>query len=80
MDVVASSRFQLWWLVDVSVLYSRGAQVINADTIYRVGYNQKGDIVKELMQTAFDSGINMFDVSSLRKIYIWSTTHMSQEC
>lgn len=23
MDVVASSRFQLWWLVDVSVLYSR---------------------------------------------------------
>ncbi|WVO21142.1 uncharacterized protein IAS62_002447 [Cryptococcus decagattii] len=26
-----------------------------------VGYNQKGDIVKELMQTAFDSGINMFD-------------------
>ncbi|OCF38187.1 voltage-gated potassium channel beta-2 subunit [Kwoniella heveanensis CBS 569] len=26
-----------------------------------VGYEQKGDIVKELMQTAFDLGINMFD-------------------
>nr|ODN99943.1 voltage-gated potassium channel beta-2 subunit [Cryptococcus depauperatus CBS 7855] len=26
-----------------------------------VGYNQKGDIVRELMQAAFDSGINMFD-------------------
>ncbi|WVQ84710.1 hypothetical protein IAT38_006866 [Cryptococcus sp. DSM 104549] len=26
-----------------------------------VGYNQKGDIVKELMQTAYDLGINMFD-------------------
>ncbi|KAK6909438.1 voltage-gated potassium channel beta-2 subunit [Kwoniella mangroviensis CBS 10435] len=26
-----------------------------------VGYQQKGDIVKELMQTAFDAGINMFD-------------------
>jgi hypothetical protein len=28
-----------------------------------VGSAQKGDIVKELMQTAYDNGINMFDVS-----------------
>ncbi|ORX40639.1 putative voltage-gated potassium channel beta-2 subunit [Kockovaella imperatae] len=26
-----------------------------------VGYEQKGDIVKELMKTAFENGINMFD-------------------
>lgn len=32
-----------------------------ADT--SVGATQKGDIVKELMQKAFDLGINMFDVS-----------------
>lgn len=28
-----------------------------------VGGTQKGDIVKDLMQKAFDLGINMFDVS-----------------
>jgi hypothetical protein len=30
---------------------------------HSVGGTQKGDSVKELMQTAFDLGINMFDVS-----------------
>jgi aryl-alcohol dehydrogenase-like predicted oxidoreductase len=28
-----------------------------------VGGTQKGDIVKDLMKTCFDNGINMFDVS-----------------
>lgn len=28
-----------------------------------VGATQKGDVVKDLMQKAFDLGINMFDVS-----------------
>ncbi|WVN84986.1 uncharacterized protein L203_100123 [Cryptococcus depauperatus CBS 7841] len=33
-----------------------------------VGYNQKGDIVRELMQAAFDSGINMFDNAESSKV------------
>lgn len=31
-------------------------------TGFSVGGTQKGDIVRELMQAAWDSGINMFDV------------------
>jgi aryl-alcohol dehydrogenase-like predicted oxidoreductase len=32
-----------------------------------VGGTQKGDVVKDLMQKAFDLGINMFDVSGDRR-------------
>ena len=32
-----------------------------SDIVCSVGATQKGDIVKELMQTAWDCGINMFD-------------------
>lgn len=30
--------------------------------LHSVGGTQKGDIVKELMKTCYDNGINMFDV------------------
>jgi aryl-alcohol dehydrogenase-like predicted oxidoreductase len=30
--------------------------------VHSVGGTQKGDIVKELMKTCYDNGINMFDV------------------
>ncbi|CAD6581436.1 MAG: hypothetical protein TREMPRED_003009 [Tremellales sp. Tagirdzhanova-0007] len=47
-------------MVDVS---SRGMVSLstNEDDLFSVGGTQKGDPVKELMQTAFDCGINMFD-------------------